>query len=376
MCLRSILGSERAPDSTRAISQLPFSLGGLGLTSAVRSRVAAHWSSWADCIHMIRQRHPSVAETLITGIHRGPTPCFAPVRTCQGTLEEAGLEIPSWRTLADTPPQREDGAEPAEPKVEWQHRATRCLEDQHLRVQLWPTLTNPVRALMRSQCGPLASAALTALPTNRATRLDPQPFRMWLCPLPLSSRTCRCGRLLDVYGHHRAACSRAGVLGTRGFPLERAAAQICREAGGRVGVDRFVRDLDLVAFNGFDQRRIEVIVDGTLWHGAQLAVDTTLVSPLHGDGSARRNAATTSGVALRDARRAKERTYPELTGEGGRSRLVVLAARSGRVGGPRKLHSSSELWRRPRRKSHPSSYKVESVQRTSDVGALCWRAVL
>ena len=297
--------------------------------------MAAHWSSWADCIHMIRQRHPSVAETLITGIHRGPAPCFAAVRTCQGTLEEAGLEIPSWRTLADTPPQREDGAEPAEPKVGWQHRATRCLEDQHLRVQLWPTLTDPVRTLMRSQCGPLASAALTVLPTSRATRLDPQPFRMWLCrrlflPLPLSSRTCRCGRLLDVYGHHRAACSRAGVLGTRGFPLERAAAQICREAGGRVGVDRFVRDLDLVLFNGFDQRRIEVIVDGlTLWHGAQLAVDTTLVSPLHGDGSARRNAATTSGVALRDARRAKERTYPELTGEGGRARLVVLAAEVG-----------------------------------------------
>ena len=31
---RTILGSERAPDSTKAISQLPFSQGGLGLTSA------------------------------------------------------------------------------------------------------------------------------------------------------------------------------------------------------------------------------------------------------------------------------------------------------------------------------------------------------
>ena len=157
-------------------------LGGLGLTSAVRSRVAAHWSSWADCIHMIRQRHPSVAETLITGIHRGPAPCFAAVRTCQGTLEEAGLEIPSWRTLAGAPPQREEGAEPAEPKVEWQHRATRCLEDQHLRVQLWPTLTDPVRALMRSQ---LASA-LTALPTSRANQTGPTtiPHVVVSTPLP------------------------------------------------------------------------------------------------------------------------------------------------------------------------------------------------
>ena len=120
--------------------------------------------------------------------------------------------------------------------------------------------------------------------TSRATRLDPQPFRMWLCrrlflPLPLSSRSCRCGRLLYVSG--------AGVLGSRGFPLERAAAQVCREAGGRVGVDRYVRDVDLGAFNSFDERRIEVIVDGlTLWHEFQLAVDTTLVSPLHCDCTA------------------------------------------------------------------------------------------
>ena len=304
-------------------------------------------------------RHPPRPSTVLRGSED------------QGTLEEAGLDIPSWRTLADTPPQREDGAEPAEPKVGWQHRATRCWEDQHLRVQLWPTLTDPVRALMRSQCGPLASAALTALPTSRATRLDPQPFRMWLCrrlflPLPLSSRTCRCGRLLDVYGHHRAACSRAGVLGTRGFPLERAAAQICREEGGRVGVDRFVRDLDLVAFNGFDRRRIEVIVDGlTLWHGALLCMVMV-----------RRVGTQQPRVVWLSASHAGRRrghTRNSQAREGG-PRWWCWRPKW-EVGGPRKLHSSSELWRRPR-KSHPSSYRVESVQRTSDVGALCWRALL
>ena len=26
-------------------------------------------------------------------------------------------------------------------------------------------------------------------------------------------RTCRCGRQLDMFGHHRAACAVAGVLG-------------------------------------------------------------------------------------------------------------------------------------------------------------------
>ena len=41
------------------------------------------------------------------------------------------------------------------------------------------------------------------------------------------------------------------------------------------------RDLDVVEFNQLDGRRVEVIADGLpLWHGAQLATDTTLVSPL------------------------------------------------------------------------------------------------
>ena len=63
--------------------------------------------------------------------------------------------------------------------------------------------------------------------------------------------------------------------------------------------------------------------------GAQLAIDTTMVSPLHRDGSVRRGAAAHDGAALRQARTRKERTYPELAGEGGRAGLVVLAAEVG-----------------------------------------------
>ena len=61
----------------------------------------------------------------------------------------------------------------------------------------------------------------------------------------------------------------------------------------------------------------------------RLVVDTTVVSPLHGDGSVRRNAATSSGVVLQAARRAKETTCREFSGEGRRARLVVLAAEVG-----------------------------------------------
>ena len=49
-----------------------------------------------------------------------------------------------------------------------------------------------------------------------------------------------------------------------------------------------LRDLDLFLPRGVDGRRLEVVADGLpLFDGAQLAVDTTLVSPLHCDGSAR-----------------------------------------------------------------------------------------
>ena len=127
---------------------------------------------------------------------------------------------------------------------------------------------------LRTQRGSLASTVFTTMPTNRMTRIEAQHFRNLLCrrlrlPLPSSSRTCRCGRQLDQFGPHRAACSETGVLGKRGFPLECAAAQVCREAGARVTPNAFVRDLDVGAFNGLDGRRIEVIADGlTLCQGS------------------------------------------------------------------------------------------------------------
>ena len=43
-------------------------------------------------------------------------------------------------------------------------------------------------------------------------------------------------------------------------------------------------------------------------------MDTTLVSLIRGDGSARPGAADFDGIALAQARRKKERTYPKLVG--------------------------------------------------------------
>ena len=78
-----------------------------------------------------------------------------------------------------------------------------------------------------------------------------------------------------------------------GFALESAAARICREAV------------------------------------AQRAIDTTMVSPLHADGTPHRLAATIDGAVCVDARRRKERTYPELLAPRSRAKLVVLALEVG-----------------------------------------------
>ena len=85
------------------------------------------------------------------------------------------------------------------------------------------------------------------------------------------------------------ACARAGVLSGRGWALENVVARICREAGGRVTTNVLVPNVDLVGPSVEDNRRLEVVADGLpLFGGAQLAIDTTVVSALHADGTARR----------------------------------------------------------------------------------------
>ena len=338
-CLVKILGIDGSAvsEAAKKAVTLPLSTGGLGIQDATRAIPAAQWASWADALEMIRKRHPGVAAEIITALDQGhSSPSITAVRDSKECLEAAGFEMPSWETLAK-------GARPNRPNPEeeivdtvanqgWQRPASVVLEKNSLD-ELRRQLTEPERALMLSQGGPMAAEPFSSFPTSRETRFDSQPFRVLLLrrlrlPLPLTACRCRCGRLLDVFGHHRAACATVGVLGRRGFALESAAARVCREAGGRVRTNVLVRELDLhPGQNRLDARRLEVVVDGLeLFNGAQ---DTTLVSALRADGTVSRKGATVGGEALRRARARKERTYPELAGEGGRARLVVLAAEVG-----------------------------------------------
>ena len=287
---------------------------------------------------MVKDRHAPVAELIVGALERGlDAKSIQAVMQCTQVLEQTGFDCPPWAHLAEgrTPDVDEEEEDPCQPHTGWQQQAASSIERHHLKNVVWPVLREHERAMMRSQCGPLASSPFVSFPSSRLSRIDSAPFRVLLLrrlrlPLPLSVRSCRCGRPYDAFGHHRAACATAGVLGRRGWALESAAARVCREGGARVRLNVFVRDLDLAEPNRLDGRRLEVVADGLPLHGgAQLAIDTTMVSPLHRDGTARSGAANTNGKALEIARRRKERTYPELAGEGGRAKLIVLGAEVG-----------------------------------------------
>ena len=53
---------------------------------------------------------------------------------------DAGLAVPPWDELADTPPRREEEPEPSQPKMGWQQRASRKLEAKFLHDSVWPAL--------------------------------------------------------------------------------------------------------------------------------------------------------------------------------------------------------------------------------------------
>ena len=148
------------------LASLPFRLGGVGVAHAVRGREAAHWASWADCIKMVKQRHPHIAATMMRSLvdHDPVAPCFREVRSCQRSLMEAGFDIPEWESLTESPPPRQEGEiEPSQPKRGWQHKATHAVDDTFFWNQVWPNLSQADQALQRSQCIPLASPTWTAV---------------------------------------------------------------------------------------------------------------------------------------------------------------------------------------------------------------------
>ena len=284
------------------------------------------------------------------------TPALRAAQHAAIYLRAQGFEVPAWETaagLAGPPPQAPRGDE-------------RALETH------FSHLSPASRALLLSQAGPHSSRALNVLPTHEEVVIPSAQFRVLLLrrlrlPLPLAPRHCHCRGQLDPWGDHRAACASAGVLPARAIPLERALARVCREAGARVAQNVRLADMNLDA----SARRIEVVCNGLpLWHGAQLAVDATIVSPVGRTGEPQAGADARPALALDQAAQRKRRhTYPELE-RARRCRLVVFGVE---VGGrwSREAAQFVRLLARARAAAAPAALRVTArgawVQRWSGI---------
>ena len=104
-------------------------------------------------------------------------------------------------------------------------------------------------------------------PQPSHSTFDAQTFRilllhLWL-PLPLSSRVCRCGRLVAI-AEARFLC---GV-----------SSGTCVQESWRKGDNQHSdQDMDIAIANNIDERCVEILVDGLQFFGARVAVDVTLV---------------------------------------------------------------------------------------------------
>jgi len=107
---------------------------------------------------------------------------------------------------------------------------------------------------------------------------------------------------------------KTGRVKRRATPLEKTLARVCKEAGGRVLLNRPLSEMQ-IGVPPSDNRKIEVKVHGLqLYNGAPLVLDVTMVSPVKCDGTPHPRADVEPGVRMQLRTEQKENeSYPELT---------------------------------------------------------------
>ena len=214
----------------------------LGLMSATILAAPAYWSSWADTLPVLQAHLPELTHQILEQLnHSQAPPALQAAADAARTVAATGWEPPTWAAIASS--QTQAPAPPPAPGEGpfargWQHKASTTAH-AWLKAELFNAIPPASQALITSQSGPFASRAFTTIPYTNDFAYPSHLFRILLLrrlrlPLPLFARTCRCRRTFDSLGDHRAACAQSGVLRSRGGPLERAAARVCREAGARV----------------------------------------------------------------------------------------------------------------------------------------------
>ena len=157
---------------------------------------------------MIAARNPSVADMIVTqmnhedaGFHESGA---AQVRQ---QLVRVGFDAPNWHELRAglrPPGQQVDERQVGIPGHGWQHEATQAVHAHLLATAIWPRLAPEVRALIRSQGGPLLGVPFTCLPVSREARIESSSFRVLAFHLTSVATTVQLA--------HRLGCWVAEVL--------------------------------------------------------------------------------------------------------------------------------------------------------------------
>ena len=141
---------------------MPLILGGLGVGGCSRIRHAAHWSSSADCLEMVKDRHPQVAENIIRGMNMAHGHMAVVEESVRGSRHPE-LGSPGRWVEARTRGTRA-GALPSRPQVaEIRFRGGARTPPRQCRVA--PTVSQRA-ALVKSQSGLLSSVPFTTVPIH------------------------------------------------------------------------------------------------------------------------------------------------------------------------------------------------------------------
>ena len=145
---------QRCSSYSRCVHTAPRSRFG----SPQRTGAPAFWASWADALHMIHLRHPSVADEIVSGTSDpGDCPTFQSLaRITRDLAGLASFELPSWDSLlhgARPSPRDPDEFEQSSQKFGWQHEAASRVEHHHRDRVLFPLLSDHEKYLVCVKSG-------------------------------------------------------------------------------------------------------------------------------------------------------------------------------------------------------------------------------
>ena len=254
----------------RDTATLPESLGG-----ELRSALMRAPAYWVDCLGMIRQRHPDVAEQLTHQLEgHMETPFLqaaaSEARALRGVMglnlhlgspQESDLLDMNLKTL-NLEATKHGSTKPVS-------RVERPLRDEGLFVSfVWRFIENshPLPGWIQSRVGTIQVSNVPHHEMGPCLRMR----------LSLTVRNCL---PLDACGHHCSAWARLGCW-AGGVSSGKCCCAHLPRSTRRVSTNVMLRDLNLAMPNAVDGRRREVVVDGLpLFGWSQRAVDT-LVSAL------------------------------------------------------------------------------------------------